>query len=113
MDTNPQVRDLDPLVAALDDLAAGARAISGCPPGAWQAIGSLNWDLPPAGPLLTCALCGMPITAPYRRATDGTNRTAHFNRKECLETIRDIAVFALDTTIGTEPEPPLPDDPPF
>jgi len=55
----------------------------------------------------------MPITEPYRRATDGTNRMGHFNRKECLETIRDIAVFAPDTTIGTEPEPPLPDDPPF
>jgi len=107
MESNQQVRDLDHLVAALDNLAAGVRAISRYPPMAWEAMERLDWDVPSNGPLLTCVLCGMPITDPYRRATDGTNRTAHFNRKECLETIRNIAVFALDTVIGTEPEPPL------
>jgi hypothetical protein len=103
MTSNRQVRDLDPLVAALDDLAAGVRAISSYPPAVWDAIGPRAWDVAPPGPLRTCALCGTPITEFYRQATDGTGRATHCTRKDCLETIRHIAVFALDTTIGTEP----------
>lgn len=112
MERNQQVRDLDPLVAALDDLAAGVRAISRIPSAAWEAVGPLEWDVTRTGPLRTCALCGTPVAEFYRQATDGTDRVAHFNRKECLETIKHIAVFALETTIGTEPVPPL-DDLPF
>lgn len=112
MERNQQVRDLDHLIAALDDLAAGVRAISHYPPAAWEAIGPLVWDVAPTGPLRTCALCGTPVTEFYRQATDGTGRAAHCTRKDCLETIKHIAVFALETTIGTEPVPLL-DDLPF
>ncbi len=103
MDSKQLLRDFGPLISELESIIAGVRAISQYPLTTWEELGPVKWVVPPDEAMITCALCGMPVVDPYRLATDGCGRAAHYNRQECLEMLKNIAVFVLETYIGTEP----------